>query len=134
MLAPTNDRRGDRPSCVFHSADNINPLRQTHSLKLSKKASHSFKENDASFKDVRRLIQGLKDAQIKARKKNAIPFLPEPAPVRSLAPYEPLPTVEEKIEKHIRESLYTILEDIGNLEEKMKEMDAKACIIASRIK
>ncbi len=52
----------------------------------------------------------------------AIPFLPEPAPVTSPAPYDPLPTTEEKIEKHIRDSRYIILEYIENLEESIESV------------
>ncbi len=74
-------------------------------------------------------FHGLKDTHIKARgnKNNiVIPFLPEPAPVTSLAPSDPLPQDYENIEKHIHDSRYMILEDIGNLEEKIDELDAKA--------
>ena len=60
------------------------------------------------------------------RNKMAFPFLPEPAPVTSLVSSDPLPTAEKKIEKHIRDSCYMILEDIGNLEEKIEEMESKA--------
>ena len=50
----------------------------------------------------------------------AIPFFPEPAPV---TPSDPLPTDYEKIERHIRESRYMILEDIGNIEEKIETLE-----------
>jgi hypothetical protein len=56
----------------------------------------------------------------------AIPFLPEPAPVTSLAPNDPLSTAEEKIETHIRESHYMILEDVENLKQNIKSVHVKA--------
>ena len=56
----------------------------------------------------------------------AIPFLPDPVPVTSPTPSDLLPTDYEKIKKHIHDSRYMILEDIGNLEEKIEELDAKA--------